>query len=136
VAYDAVVPSERTMKRLLELGFIGSEEPEPFWDDFDFGRMYDRDGEPITMRQWGMLTHDLEYKVLKQEDVGPYWVSTVWLGIDHGYEFYGLPIIFETMVFKGDRSDVECWRYATEAEAFAGHERMCEQVRVMLAASP
>jgi len=126
------------MRRLLELDFMGPEKPEPYWDDIDFGSHYDRDGEPINMRQWGALHQDPEYKILRQEDVGDYWVSTVWIGIDHGlhrvHPDYPL-MIFETMVFKGEESDLDCERYSTEAEALAGHERMVEKVRLLEAAT-
>ncbi|HSV08577.1 MAG TPA: hypothetical protein VLI07_18820 [Candidatus Binatus sp.] len=116
------------MRRLLELGFGGPEEMSTYWDGLS--EHFDRDGEPITMRQWGMLAHDRDYKVVKQEHVGPYFVSTVWLGLDHSFG-RGPPIVFETMVFKEDRTDLECWRYATEAEAVEGHQLMCEQVRLV-----
>jgi len=54
------------------------------------------------------------------------WVSTVWLGLDHSFGS-GPPLIFETMVFqnRSDMGDLDCERYSTEAEAIAGHERMC-----------
>jgi len=132
------------MKRLLELGLRGPEEHEAIWDDLYAGQHYDRDGEPLTMRQWGMLMEDPEYQVLKQDHVGPYFVSTVWLGIDHGFHSPWFdagnyrPIIFETMVFKeeGDEHEgVETERYATEAQAFAGHKRLCAEVRLILEAT-
>ncbi len=46
-------------------------------------------------------------------------VSTVWLGIDHGWDG-GPPVIFETMVFGGDDED-DCRRYTSEAEARQEH---------------
>lgn len=57
---------------------------------------------------------------------GYYRVSTVFLGLDHGF---GLtPLWFETMVFpaKGHR-DLDMERYATWDEAVKGHERMVEK---------
>ena len=63
-------------------------------------------------------------------------VSTVWLGIDHNFTPYGPPLIFETMVFVELDTPVrirgrefpfdgtEQHRWATEAEAVAGHERV------------
>lgn len=49
------------------------------------------------------------------------WISTVWLGLDHGQ--WGRPLYFETMVFpkQGDFTELECERYSTEEEALAGH---------------
>lgn len=56
------------------------------------------------------------------------WVSTVWLGLDHGAGC-GPPLIFETMVFAPSRDgelreSLDCDRYATAAEAKAGHAEM------------
>ena len=57
---------------------------------------------------------------------GGKWVSTVWLALDHQFLVDGPPLIFETMVFasNGSGHDLDCERYATEAEAVAGHEAM------------
>lgn len=91
---------------------------------------YAKNGDPITIEQWGPLHADPEYMRVGQTQVGPYWVSTVWLGMDHGWG-KGPPVIFETMVFAAVRDDpeletlgpdMECRRYCTEAEAIAGHE--------------
>jgi hypothetical protein len=45
-------------------------------------------------------------------------VSTVFLGIDHG--FGGKPLLFETMVFGGRLNGYQC-RYGTYDEAVEGH---------------
>lgn len=59
--------------------------------------------------------------------IGVYRVSTVFLGIDHGHgDDYG-PILFETMVFKGDSSeDLFCKRYGTWDDAFESHGNVVE----------
>lgn len=74
-----------------------------------------------------------ENKIVKQEhtDAG-YWVSTVFLGIDHSFSLnpkQNSPILFETMVFgKGNKekrkSDLDIERYVTYLQAEKGHERM------------
>ena len=54
------------------------------------------------------------------DSVGDYRVSTVFLGLDHG--FGGARLWFETMVFKGDSyADRYCDRYETAEQAKAGH---------------
>lgn len=53
--------------------------------------------------------------------IGPYQVSTVFLGIDHGYSSEGPPILFETMIFGKDSSGEFQYRYSTEEEAREGH---------------
>ncbi|MGL5937042.1 MAG: hypothetical protein ACRCZI_15630 [Cetobacterium sp.] len=55
-------------------------------------------------------------------------VSTVFLGLDHSFRMTGPPLIFETMVF-GGFLDQEQVRYATIAEARAGHFAMVERVK-------
>lgn len=100
---------------------------------------YDRQGKPMTMKEWSEAFGD---KALKRvaEDTLPngYWVSTIWLGLDHSYSG-GTPIIFETMVFAHDAEKgagpegVKNWgeldgdRYSTEAEALIGHAQMVEK---------
>lgn len=82
-----------------------------------------------TAHRW--LEKNREEKIVKQEDVGGFWVSTVFLLIDHGYSDDGPPILFETMVFQSgaDLTDLHCERCATYAEAVAQHARVCDGVR-------
>lgn len=54
-------------------------------------------------------------------------VSTVFLGLDHGYG-EGAPLLFETLVF-GGALDGEMERYSTWDEAERGHQAMVERVR-------
>lgn len=49
-------------------------------------------------------------------------ISTVFLGIDHNFERRGPPILFETMVFDDGGEEERQERYATWAEAEAGHD--------------
>lgn len=46
-------------------------------------------------------------------------VSTVFLGVDHGYG--GVPLLFETMVFGVSGDSLDQQRYSTEDEARQGH---------------
>lgn len=112
-------------------------------------RYFGRDGQPITLEEWSKLTEDRKYKVVKQTTVGVHWVSTVWLGLDHGWG-RSPRMIFETLVFEqGPRrvedrelyqgmrklqnddyspwSEVDGERYSTEAEALDGHARLVEK---------
>lgn len=122
---------------LLGLPMIGPEGHDVYWDDIDrpFLGIYDRGGNPISMRTWARLLEfgGRAYKAVRQEQVGEYWVSTVWLGFDHSFRD-GPPLIFETMVFKGSWEDLDMDRYSTEEEAVEGHERMVEKVRLMVEA--
>lgn len=79
---------------------------------------YDRAGNPITAGDWARSFG--EDRHIASDWVGDVWVSTVWLGMDHGIG--GPPLIFETMIFGGDHAG-EQWRYPTEAAALAGHDQ-------------
>jgi len=101
-------------------------------DPPDRGTYYDRDGDPISLERWAELRGtDDTYLRVAEDTVGDFWVSTVWLGINHQFGS-GPPLIFETMIFgAGDRGDLtdECWRYTTEAAARAGHREVVTLLR-------
>lgn len=85
--------------------------------------IYNRKGEPIAMDEYVRLKVEDSnyYRVNKTETVDGGFVSTVWLGFDHGY--HGHLQIFESMKFP---EQGPCWRYATESEAVAGHLNMVD----------
>ena len=61
--------------------------------------------------------------------------SRCWLGLDHSLGFFGEggPHIFETMVFlAGTPNDTYMHRYSTLAEANAGHEAVCAEIRALM----
>jgi hypothetical protein len=89
---------------------------------------YDRNGNPITVEKLGLLFGNKGYCRVDFTEVGESRVSTVWLGMDHGYDEEGLPVIFETMVFNGQH-DNYCERYTAETEAKAGHKRIVEALK-------
>jgi len=76
---------------------------------------------------WGMRFQDTEQWVVKQETVGDYWVSTVFLGLDHQFGS-GPPLLFESIVFIGDQCGATN-RYSTWDEALAGHESIVEKIK-------
>lgn len=83
-------------------------------------RYYDRDGQPINLKQWIHLFSDEEYQRVALTETSEWRISTVWLGLDHSL-FGTPPLIFETMVFGGP-CDQDQWRYPTLSAAIAGHE--------------
>ena len=114
----------------------------PGYDDLPF---YDRAGSRISMDEWARLTGDAEYCRIASDYVGPYWISTVWLGLDANLGRFGAPLVFETMVFaRAERDDPEsdgltdfdCQRWATEEQARAGHAEMVTLVRATLQEDP
>lgn len=96
---------------------------------------YDRAGKPIELADFGKNIEDKDYQVVQQDYTKrkKFWVSTVWLGLDHDFTWDSSkgpnpnPIIFETMVFRQRRgkrrqsNDIAQRRWTTEAEARAGH---------------
>jgi len=105
---------------------------------------YDRQGQRIDLMTWARHVEDRQYSVVAQHWVRGWMVSTVWLGLDHGYGMTPVPLIFETMIFApkdatvgredrgtgGDASgtapvDLDQYqeRYPTEEAAQAGHDR-------------
>lgn len=61
-------------------------------------------------------------RVVAQTKVGTVLVSTVFLGLDHGFSG-DEPLLFETMVFGGPL-DGECLRYSNWQQAEDGHAEM------------
>lgn len=81
-------------------------------------RHFNKQGELISFAEWCALFDDTSYRVVKKTELGEdRFVSTVWLGLDHG--FGGELQIFETMDFPGQEIQE---RYATLEEAAAGHD--------------
>lgn len=82
-------------------------------------------GEKTAPLAWA-FDFDNPMRVVAQDYVGEALVSTVFLGIDHG--FRDEPLVWETAVFRGNRVSV-LGRYATRTQAAAGHARALEVVQ-------
>lgn len=85
---------------------------------------YNKQGKPIDMGTWTILQWMADYRTVAIESVGSITVSTVWLGTGSQFAPLGLPLIFETMMFRPDGGLAMGGyqeRYATEKEALAGH---------------
>lgn len=101
---------------------------------------FDRQGKEINIEDWIRKCEDESYKVLKQEYIYKYFISTVWLGMNMKV-FRQQPIqIFETMIFlpeeeeNKDANPLHLYqeRHSTEEEAFLGHEVALSFVRAHL----
>jgi len=64
-------------------------------------------------------------KIVKQSDVGIYWVSTVFLGLDHQFSEGETPILWETMVTKKGEWLYYQRRYMCYQDAVNGHAAVC-----------
>lgn len=113
---------------------------------------YRRDGTPYPdteagLLEWAQDISDFSKKLVKQERVGRFWISTVWLGLDHSFG-YGEPKIFESMVFDKRRRrghkrifkffgkkhkdigiEMAQERYSTLDDALAGHGELCRKFK-------
>jgi hypothetical protein len=78
---------------------------------------------------------ELSDRVVRQDRVGDYTVSTVFLGVDHNWWRSGKPVLWETMIFGGcgislASEDIMQRRYRSYEEALAGHEKVLEGVKM------
>ncbi len=80
------------------------------------------------MHEWAMWYQTANRRVAQTDIDGLFHVSTVFLGIDHGWG-EGDPLFFETMVFSKNETaeDHDCQRYFTWEEAEAGHQAVVEK---------
>src|SRR5690606_41277 len=90
---------------------------------------YDRDGNPLTDEEYDKYSvpGHRNKRVGRTDINSDVSVSTVWLGLNHGWVGAG-PIIFETMVFGGDH-DGWMQRYSSEEAAMRGHLQVVDALR-------
>ena len=97
--------------------------------------LYDLEGVQVSEERWSEIFHSEDRRVARDlitavDSAGetfPAEISTVWIGISWGME--EKPLIYETMVFaEGSWMDLGCWRWATRAEAHAGHQRLVSEI--------
>lgn len=98
------------------------------------GAAFDLDGLPMSLREWVFEYNTREEGRGKVEQIhlpNGYYISTVWLGLNHRFGGGGPPLTYESMVFLdwGDGHALDQVRYATEEEARAGHERLVHRWR-------
>jgi hypothetical protein len=91
----------------------------------------DADGEaiPADFLTWVRWFETADRVLAQDRDESgqtPILVSTVFLGVDHNFRRDGPPVLWETMIFRDNKSDdVYCERYTSRADALAGHQRAC-----------
>lgn len=88
--------------------------------------------DAVEWGTWIEKAHVTKEMVVKQETVNGIWVSTVFLGIDHGMSWMpgSKPLLFETMVFKsrgGEPIHEYIRRYATWIGAEHGHQKTVDE---------
>ena len=91
---------------------------------------YDRANRQIDLDEWSRLLEDSAYRRVAEDTIGDFWVSTVWLGLDHNFLNYGPFLIYETMTFNKIGEPVgDLRRYATEEQALNGHREIVDACR-------
>jgi hypothetical protein len=100
---------------------------------------YDPDGQPCSLRQYVEYT-ETRGRVMIHAWPNRTHVSTVYLGIDHGWGHTERPLIYETMVF-GPDGIPEAYedftrRYSTFEEALAGHAEVVADLDPMVPGEP
>jgi hypothetical protein len=100
--------------------------------------LFDWYGRPLSLEGWTALLAG-ETKVAVTDIETPAGenirVSTVWTGTDLSYRRRDddqPPRVFETMVFGPSPLDEQAWKWSTEEQARAGHQRVTELVNALL----
>lgn len=78
-----------------------------------------------SVTEWALWFEKADRKVKVTELPNGVKVSTIFLGLDHGWN--GIVLIFETMIFGGEHDQYQD-RYGTWEEAERGHEKAIELV--------
>ena len=95
---------------------LRGREPVPVEDCFAWAKEFARDDTRIVAR------------TELSGPAGHVAVSTVFLGIDHGWDA-NRPVLFETMIFQDGAALDYQERYSTYDDAEAGHRRAVEVVK-------
>lgn len=90
---------------------------------------------PCSLQEWHKLFDEEREtkKIVKQECIGNYFVSTIFVGIDHS-PFADCFHVFETMVFDKTKNsnEIYCDRCGTYSEALEEHERAIKHVHELM----
>jgi len=91
----------------------------------------DENGNPkpcASIVAWGKWFEDIDSRRVCLTDIASCMVSTVFLGVDHGFGD-GPPILWESMVFE-DGSALEDYtnRYTSKEDAVKGHNEIVSRL--------
>lgn len=99
---------------------------------------FDKEGNPLGLGDWAYLreTAPDDYRRVGLDYVGPYEISTVWVGINLALSYEELPLIFETMVFTDGGEPAydpdSMSRYSSLEQAEEGHAETVRRWREKL----
>ena len=84
-----------------------------------------------NLLKWGKRLENFDDRKVKQEQVGKYFISTMFLGLDHNFSEKGKPILWET----GIKTEKEGWdiakRYSSYKEALKGHKSIVKKYKTL-----
>jgi hypothetical protein len=84
--------------------------------------------DTIAWARW--IEQNPKARRVGDDTVGPYRVSTIFLGLDHGFGESDVSVLWETMIFAvGTNVDNFMWRYTSLDTAKAGHAKAVELLR-------
>ncbi|HDY90252.1 MAG TPA: hypothetical protein ENH82_19300 [bacterium] len=83
------------------------------------------ESDPVKWGQWFEVS---EERYIKSDKFGDIQVSTVFLGIDHGFNEEEPPVLFETMIFGGEHDQYQ-ERYTDIESAKTGHDKAVQLVK-------
>jgi hypothetical protein len=118
------------------------EMKDEIWNSKHRG-YYDKQGNQISLQEWGELIADPSYKIIEATQIDCFRVSTIWLGMEHyifapkfgDKSFFSPPIpihIFETMIFCDDKNHPLSYRIhrcGTLQQAKIQHKRLYKALR-------
>ena len=91
--------------------------------------------EPDTLRWGRWLQENWERRNVAQHEVGGYLISTVFLGLDHGFTDQGPPVLWETLVgYYVDTSlgtglhENELYRHTSHRQAHQAHHELVDRL--------
>lgn len=80
----------------------------------------------VPQEVWAPWFENINNRIVKKDDLEDCEVSTVFLGIDHGFSG-PKKLWFETMIFGGPKNGAQ-YRYETYLEALEGHKNILEEL--------
>lgn len=86
---------------------------------------------PCNLFEWAEFMQCGNSRIVYTTIGSDVFVSTVFLGMDHGFGMGGPPILFETLI-GGSGMDGKMYRYETMKEAEKGHYDCVDKVRYTL----
>lgn len=98
-------------------------------------KLHHRKPVECSQKEYSDQFYPIYKRRVRRKAIGVYWISTVFLGLDHNYSREGSPILFETMIFSDtfEDSDLDyCERCSTWREALKMHRDAIEHVKLLI----